>query len=244
MPSRRRRGRPLQAAGYDGRVSAVQPTDQPALGPRLREATRVLHTEVERAGVMRRLLRGQLDAAGYCLLLRNLHAVYEVLEAALQLSTTPALQQLVPPVLWRAPALQQDLLVLHGSAWRDDLPLAPAALAYVQRLHDLAHGEEQGQPQLLAAHAYVRYLGDLNGGQMLARLVAPALQLHGVQGQGLAFYSFAGALSVIDLQTAFRQALDLQASSEDQMQVMVLEACSAFERHRELFEQLDVLLGS
>ena len=55
----------------------------PPLTTRLREATRLLHTEVERAGVMRLLLRGQLDRVGYCMLLRNLHAIYAALEAGI-----------------------------------------------------------------------------------------------------------------------------------------------------------------
>ncbi len=190
---------------------------------------------------MRRLLRGALAQPGYCLLLRNLHAVYDALESALETALPAAgppsaLQALVPPALKRAPSLQQDLLVLHGSAWRAQLPLAPAAQSYAQRLHALG----AQQPQLLSAHAYVRYLGDLNGGQMLARLVAPVLQTP--DGQGLAFYAFEGTASVDDLKTNFRQALDLQAADEPQAQALVQEACSAFERHRELFEQLDALL--
>ena len=47
----------------------------PTLALQLRTDTRALLTEVERTGVMRLLLRGQLDRAGYCALLRNLHAV-------------------------------------------------------------------------------------------------------------------------------------------------------------------------
>lgn len=54
-----------------------------AIAQRLRIATHALHSEVERAGVMRLLLRGQLELAGYCKLPRNLHTVYAALEAAL-----------------------------------------------------------------------------------------------------------------------------------------------------------------
>lgn len=41
--------------------------------------------------------------------------------------------------------------------------VAPTAGLYVTRLTALIHKE----PLLLLAHAYVRYLGDLSGGQML-----------------------------------------------------------------------------
>ena len=212
---------------------------------------------------MRRLLRGELSPHGYCLLLRNLHAVYEALEAALQAAaaTHPPLQVLVPPTLWRAPSLQQDLLHLHGSHWRHTLPLAPAAQAYVQRLATL----QAAQPEWLAAHAYVRYLGDLNGGQMLARLVAPLSHAQPPDAQlpdahppdaqpldarlqpvparhGLAFYHFEGDTPVATLQARFRLALDQQAHTEPQAQALVDEACSAFVRHRELFVELEGLL--
>ncbi len=238
---------------------------QPSLGQRLRAATKALHTEVERAGVMRRLLRGDLAPAGYCLLLRNLHALYEALEAAIQTNhALPALQTLVPPTLWRTPALQHDLLLLHGNCWRAELPVAPAAQAYVLRLASLA----VEQPALLAAHAYVRYLGDLNGGQMLARLVAPLVaplvaqlvaplvtplvtplvqaperrnEPQALQTLGLAFYRFEGTTSVDTLQTRFRLALNEQAQTELQAQALVQEACSAFVRHRDLFVELESL---
>ena len=124
-------------------------------------------------------------------------------------------------------------------------PLTQAAQAYVQRLQAL--GREQ--PLLLAAHAYVRYLGDLNGGQMLSARVARQLQL--APGQGLAFYDFGPGVPVDVLQQTFRQCLlrvpdaALPQSpgatpARAQLEIdVVQEACSAFLRHRALFEELD-----
>lgn len=228
----------------------------PSLALRLREATRALHREVERAGVMRHLLRGQLSRAAYCHLLRNLHALYSSLETELQTAAQahPVLRELVPQLMRRVPALEQDLLHLQGPGWRHDLPLTHAAQAYVQRLQALG----QRQPLLLAAHAYVRYLGDLNGGQMLAGLVARQLQLP--PGQGVAFYSFGPGALVDGLKQSFRDGLarveaecamvntpetahpaaaDSATSNECCADDLVHEACSAFVRHRDLFEELD-----
>ena len=53
------------------------------LATRLREETQSLHRVAERSGVMRDLLHGRLDQRDYCLMLRNLHAIYETLESAL-----------------------------------------------------------------------------------------------------------------------------------------------------------------
>lgn len=46
---------------------------------------------------------------------------------------------------------------------------------------------------LLLAHAYVRYMGDLNGGQQIKERVAQAYQLEPGSDDGLRFYRFEGS---------------------------------------------------
>lgn len=203
------------------------------LAGRLRAATKELHTAVERAGVMRPLLRGQLPRADYLRLLRNLHLIYQALEAGLaQQATHPQLSPLLQPQLLRTQALAQDLDDLYGPGWAHGVALEPAAAAYAVHLKSLA----ATRPGLLAAHVYVRYLGDLSGGQMLARIVAQGLCL--APGVGVAFYDFGPVERVADLGRGLRQALDRIAADEAEAAALVDEACSAFVRHRDLFEQL------
>ncbi len=189
---------------------------------------------------MQALLKGRLSQPGYVVLLSNLHAIYNALETALQQVAPSAAQQvlhtLVPAVLFRAPCLEQDLLFLHGPAWQQQLPLASAAQSYAVHLRTL--GRER--PRLLAAHAYVRYLGDLNGGQMLARLVGQSLRLDALAG--LTFYRFDGASTVPELKAHFRLTLDSMALGAVEDDALVLEACAAFERHQVLFEELLFLM--
>lgn len=200
---------------------------------RLRDATRALHTEVERAGVMRSLLRGQLERAGYCRLLRNLHAIYSALEAGLaQHASDPGLVILRCQPLFRSDALREDLNFLHGADWADAIPLTAAATQYAEHLRGLA----ARAPLLLGAHAYVRYLGDLSGGQMLTRIVAKSLGLQ--LNQGVSFYDFGNTEEVAKLAKAFRTGLDLMVDSETNALAVVEEACAAFERHTTLFEEL------
>lgn len=45
-------------------------------------------------------------------------------------------------------------------------------------------------PSALLAHAYVRYLGDLSGGQIIRRRIAKAYDLDVVSGLGTEFYGF------------------------------------------------------
>jgi heme oxygenase (biliverdin-producing, ferredoxin) len=206
------------------------------LTERLRTETRALHAAAERTSLMGTLMRGALDRATYCALLRNLHALYAALEPALQRHAQHAAVAPVSPSrlpgLTRQPALEHDLLALHGPHWADEVPVCPAAADYVERLHLL----DATRPELLAAHAYVRYLGDLSGGQMLKRVVA-GMTAPGEAG-AVAFYEFGDAAQTSALTLAFRDglaALPADVAFED---ALVEEVGHAYGAHRRLFEEL------
>jgi heme oxygenase len=206
------------------------------LPSRLRLETRDLHVLSERSGVMSRLLRGQLGRADYVALLHNLHAIYAALESGLQRhQDLPALAVLGAPRLYREAALAGDLDVLCGPGWQIR-PLAVATQAYVQRLRALADGEAH----LLVAHAYVRYLGDLNGGQMLKRLVAPSLVADdgGEPADALRFYEFGSEDQVLTQRQAFRDGLACIAVDGATADRLVAEARWAFAQHVSLFNEL------
>lgn len=200
------------------------------LAARLKDETRQLHTLAERSGVMADLLHGRLGLNGYCELLRNLRAIYAALEAGLD--QHPPAPRLWRPELRRLAALERDLGWLHPAPWRADEPLTPAAAAYVTRLQALA----QAEPTQLLAHAYLRYLGDLHGGQMLARLVRQRFGLEGTEGT--AFYAFGEPEQVEALKRDFRAGLDALDLTEQQADAFVAEACEAFRLHQRLFEEL------
>jgi heme oxygenase len=199
------------------------------LSARLRAATHDLHRQAERAGPMPALLRGELPLAGYLRLLRQLHALYAALESGLRRPGAPALD----PRLAREAALRADIAHLDaalrrtggGSAEaRHAARLTPEAQAYAAHLTALP-------PPLLAAHAYVRYLGDLSGGRVVARVVARAYGLH---GDGLHFYRFDADPAA--LVSGLRSALDALPAADHA--AVVAEAQSAFVRHVQLFEAL------
>lgn len=208
-------------------------TNTLGLAARLKHDTRSLHTQAERSGVMADLLRGRLALADYCALLRNLQAIYAALEQGLDQHRADArLSRLWQPELRRLPALIQDLERLHEGDWRAELALMPASQAYAARLEQLA----KEQPLLLLAHAYLRYLGDLYGGQMMARLVRQHYDLSG--DEGTAFYAFGEAAEVERLKQQFRAGLDALNLNAEQADAVVAEACEAFQRHQQLFEEL------
>jgi heme oxygenase len=199
----------------------------------LKAETRQLHARVERAGIMGALLRGAIDRRAYCLLLFQLHAIYAALEAAMDRHAGhPAIEPVCVPELRRRDALADDLVALHGPSWAHELELQPAARAYVQRLARLA----DEAPALLIAHAYVRYLGDLNGGRVLHNRVRETLHLD--DGAGMRFYQFESCDTPTLLARRLRAALDATELDDLQRTALADEARLGFRMHERLFEEL------
>ena len=188
------------------------------LSLRLKEHTRDCHRRAEQAGVIRETLQGTLSRAAYVLYLRNLHPVYQTLEQRLAPWRNDAVRHaLADPALSRSPALEKDLLQIAGEDWRTQLPIIAAGRAYASRV------ARASDPQLVA-HAYVRYLGDLNGGRMMPRLLGRALNL---PADSMAFYDFPDLQSVTDCQGRFRTALDAAVATQEADAVLT-EARRAF----------------
>lgn len=215
----------------------LNPEPSPATGQplpeRLRLGTRDLHAQTERTGAMAALLAGQLLRPQYCAMLRNLHALYAALEDGLgRQPAGAAVLKLDADALHREAALAADLSLLHGPLWRSELALQPAARAYAARLHSLA---DQASPALVA-HVYVRYLGDLHGGQILKRQVARSLKLAG--DKGTRFYDFGDDTQVLALRQRLRLALGSLALDAADADSVVAEARWAFLQHQQLFTEL------
>ncbi|MFN3493749.1 MAG: heme oxygenase (biliverdin-producing) [Hydrogenophaga sp.] len=206
------------------------------LSARLRSGTRTLHAEAERTGVMRDLLRGRLGLPGYVALLQNLQALYAALEKALQSCESDAkVGPVCQPALFRQMAIERDLSAYGAPVTDPAVPLVPGMRAYVSRLETLGRGSS---PRLVA-HAYVRYLGDLHGGQVLARVVRDAFPWRSsAEAGGLDFYHFGSADVVAGHIGALRQALDALPLSPAETDAVIDEACWAFGQHVRVFEEL------
>lgn len=197
------------------------------LAHQLRQGSHDLHGVAERTGLMAAMVRGKLARAHYANWLLNLQAIYAALEAGLRAAGSVPGIDFAP--LFRSNAIAQDLQFLQPGP---DLVLCEATRRYVQRLEELA----ATQPRLLLAHAYVRYLGDLHGGQMLRRSIAKMLQT--TEDQGLCFYDFGSSQQVQALIQSFRAGLDSQALDVAQTQALAQEARLGFSLHIAMFEQL------
>jgi heme oxygenase len=77
----------------------------------------------------------------------------------------------------------------------------------------------------LLGHGYVRYLGDLSGGQLLRGLLRDRL---GLPLAALSYYEFPGIDDVPATRTALRERMDLCPLSSDAVSVVLDEALAGF----------------
>jgi heme oxygenase len=137
------------------------------LSTQLREGTKKSHTMAENVGFVKCFLKGVVEKTSYRKLVANLYFVYSAMEEEMEkLRSHPVVSKICFPELNRKNALEQDLYFYYGPNWRNEIALSPAGQAYVDRIREIATTE----PELLVAHSYTRYLGDLSGGQILKKI--------------------------------------------------------------------------
>jgi heme oxygenase (biliverdin-producing, ferredoxin) len=209
----------------------ASPSDAPTLAARLRAETKQLHTQAERSGVMGLLLRGVCPRPAYVALVASLEVIYEALERQLDANAAhPAIAPLRLQGLARHAALRADLQRLTTT---NAAPATPPAEAHAYAAHLDQLGAED--PALLVAHAWLRYLGDLNGGQIVGRIVRESL---GLDADDTTFYDFPALADPHAAAASWRSALnDLSLDADTQTRI-VDEACAGFHRHIALFVAL------
>lgn len=207
------------------------------LATKLREGTQQSHTAAENTAFMKCFLKGIVEREPFRKLLANLYLVYSTLELELQrLQDHPIVGRIYFADLNRQSNLEKDLAYFYGETWREHLEPLPAGQVYVDRIRNVANTD----PALLVAHAYVRYMGDLSGGQSLKNIIRSALSLPA--DQGTAFYEFEH-LATSEARRAFketyRKALDSLPLDEATAQRIVYEANHAFQLNRNVMHDLE-----
>lgn len=127
----------------------------------LKELTHEQHRNAETRPFVKVLFSGHVDPKLYATYLKNQHPMYEILEVcAMPHGLFSGL-----PEIRRAPAILADFMEL----WGDDTsrprmcPVVDEYIKYILSIKD--------DPKKLMAHVYVRHMGDLSGGQMIAKRV-------------------------------------------------------------------------
>jgi heme oxygenase len=204
------------------------------LATKLREGTKKAHTMAENVGFVKCFLKGVVEKTSYRKLVTDLYFVYSAMEEEMEHHRNhPILSQIYFPQLNRKKSLEQDLSYYYGKNWREQIAPSPAAKDYVQRIRDLSATD----PQLLVAHSYTRYLGDLSGGQILKKIAQRAMNLS--DGQGTAFYEFKEIPDEKAFKAEYRQALDELPVDDATADRIVEEANAAFGMNMKLFQELE-----
>jgi len=174
----------------------------------LKELLKEQHTNAERQEFVKVLMSGKINPQFYATYLWNQHKKYDILEA---MAAVNGLFNDIPFDIRQKMKIEQDFLEL----WEDKTKqpeLVPSTHEYIMHMREIMH-----DPEKLMAHLYVLHMGDLSGGQIIARR-AP--------GEGR-MYKFEGDIDAI--KNAIRSKTD-----DD----MAEEAAYVFESSTKLFQEL------
>lgn len=200
----------------------------------LREGTKDKHDQAESAGFVRCFMKGVLEKKTYVRHLEDFYFIYQAMEEELaKHAQHPVLSKIYFPELNREKPIALDLEFFLGANWKNQIQLSPAGKEYVDHIRKVS----QENPILLVAHSYVRYLGDLSGGQILKKIAAKALNLE--PPYGIQFYEFPAIENINEFKKKYRESLDTLPLTEEQKQEILNEARHVFDLNRKVFMELE-----
>ncbi|KAI9480330.1 MAG: heme oxygenase-domain-containing protein [Benjaminiella poitrasii] len=223
--------------------------EDPQLASAMREGTKVVHRAAETSVFTRRFLKGDISSDEYGRYINSLYFVYKYMEELLDEFKEHPVVKLIhfPHELNRKESLLKDLEFFYDqdqvTQLTDPKTMTPAVKKYVQAMKDAC----AKNPSLLIAHSYSRYLGDLSGGQILAkRLKKHVLHLDENDSawdttEGLKFYEFNNLGNQVDFKNFYRERLNAAKVNEQTRELIVSEAIQSFELNIALFNEIQEL---
>ncbi|SDS27347.1 heme oxygenase (biliverdin-producing) [Corynebacterium timonense] len=202
------------------------------LSAALRDETATAHHDAENTDFMSALVRGELPRDGVVDLTAQYWFVYSALEEAVRrLPRDPVFAAIADRRLERVPALEADLAHLLGPEWRSAIVPTRATLAYAAQLDSFGPDDAPA----IVAHHYVRYLGDIAGGQVIARMLSAN---YGLDAQALNFYDFSAVGKIPPFRARYREALDALELTDAERARLIGAAKEAFALNQAVFTEL------
>ena len=222
---------PPQEASISDHATAADVVGRRGFGPRVRRLHARIgkaHHQAEGMAFSRALLNGEASSLQLAALIRALQPAYALLEErAPALATALGGTEIPWEPLCRSACLAKDVATLIGLP---ATPVSPAATAWLARLRELA----DRHPHRLMAHVYVRYGGDLSGGQQLAEQATRILAANGLPA--LRFWSFSQPIP--ELKSQLHEGFEALALSEAEEQELLEESEAAFLLTQRLLAEL------
>jgi len=128
----------------------------------LKELTHEAHKNAETQPFVKILFSGKINPKLYATYLKNQHPCYEILEVCAM--PHQLLHGLID--IRRAPSILADFQELWDHEKDGDPQILPTTEEYIKYILSI-----KDDPKKLMAHLYVRHMGDLAGGQMIAKRV-------------------------------------------------------------------------
>jgi heme oxygenase len=172
----------------------------------LKDLLKEQHTNAERQEFVKVLMSGKIHPDFYATYLWNQHKKYDLLEA---LACVAGIFTDIGDIRQKM-KIEEDFIEL----WKHDTPppILPSTNQYIAHMKSIMTDSDK-----LMAHIYVLHMGDLSGGQMIARKVPGAGRM----------YKFEGDIAAIKEK--------IRAKTTDDM---APEAAYVFESSTKLFQEL------
>jgi heme oxygenase len=204
----------------------------------LKSSTMKAHEAIERNEFINRIFKMQISRQEYALLVNGFKEVYKSMERAITRNFSDEdLYKFRFDKLKRVSRLEQDVSYWGEVPIISHRKLQIAVGDYLKKIENLS----QKNPHLLWAHLYVRYFGDLSGGQMMAIFLAKNFG----SDEGLSFYEFGDRYEIASLKQGFRTAIDQYGEMyKDFRNPIIEEANLVFKLNDDLYKAVSFEFGS
>jgi heme oxygenase (biliverdin-producing, ferredoxin) len=201
----------------------------------MKEETFEAHEKSKDSGFAVTLMSGQWSHLAFIEWQRALYPIYVTLEEIMKANRKdPSLHIFDHRKLDRSQRIFNDL-AHYGVDPVAEPSTLPSVKEYVSKVQDAG-----SRPQRIMAYHYTRYMGDMIGGQVIARSL---MEHYEMPAEALTCYDFKDIGDIYHYRKTYKILLDLVPWSKEEREAFVEEAKVAYEINAILFGELYELLS-
>jgi heme oxygenase len=183
------------------------------------------------------LVKRRMMVDTYGVYLGAYYHVYKALEECLEKAESdPVLHSVHRPAeLNRLGGLAADLEFFLGESWSSKIRSLPTVSRYVEHLKEIA----EERPELLLAHCYVRYMGDLARCQLMRIIVQRLYRLPNDDQTGVQFFNFNQIVDLNGFKASYKSRMDELDLNEILQKEIIEEAKWVFQSNIDILKEID-----